>query len=586
MTGVVICQRSLRAPPIAELHPVLARVLAARGIHDRDELNLALAGLAAPGIAGLEAAVDRLQQAIDHGESILVVGDFDADGATSTALAVRALRMFGHARVDYLVPNRFDFGYGLTRGLIAAVGEPKPDLILTVDNGVSSHDGVTAATEQGIDVVVTDHHLPPPELPPAAAVVNPNRTDCTFPSKNLAGVGVVFYVLAALRSRLCAARGDDGLPSMADLLDLVALGTVADVVPLDRNNRILVEQGLKRLRAGRGTPGVQQLLRAARRDPAQVTATDLGYAVAPRLNAAGRIADMAVGIEALLAEDSDSARKLASRLDDYNRDRRNIEAEMKEQADAEVERLRASLAASEQLPSALVLHDARWHQGVSGILAGRLRQTVHRPIVILADAGEGMLKGSCRSIPGLHIRDLLAAIDAAEPGLLERFGGHAMAAGLTLAADRLETFRERFCTAVHAQIGDEVGVREILTDGVLAPHELTMETAETLRTATPWGAGFPPPVFEGLFRVHDHRVVGEHHLKLQVEAIADETAPAAGSAECIEAMAFHADPALHDGPGPQVRLVYRLEINEFRGRRNLQLVIEHLEPVTPLANGQ
>lgn len=580
MTAVVIRRRALQAEPIADLHPVLARVLAARGIGDREELNLALAGLAPPGIAGLDAAVDRLQQAIEHGESILVVGDFDADGATSTALAVRALRMFGHARVDYLVPNRFDFGYGLTRELIAAVSDCKPDLILTVDNGVSSHDGVAAATEQGIAVVVTDHHLPPPALPPAAAVVNPNRTDCTFPSKNLAGVGVVFYVLAALRSRLSAARGNDQLASMADLLDLVALGTVADVVPLDRNNRILVEQGLKRLRAGRGTPGVQQLLRAARRDPAQVTATDLGYAVAPRLNAAGRIADMAVGIEALLAEDNDSARKLASRLDDYNRDRRTIEAEMKEQADAEVERLRASLAASEQLPSALVLHDARWHQGVSGILAGRLRQTVHRPIVILADAGEGMLKGSCRSIPGLHIRDLLATIDAAEPGLLERFGGHAMAAGLTLAADRLETFRERFCTAVHERIGDEVGVREILTDGVLAADELTMETAETLRSATPWGAGFPPPVFEGLFRVHDHRVVGEHHLKLQVEAIADQTSPDAGCGEFIEAMAFHADPALHNGPGPQVRLVYRLEVNEFRGRRNLQLVIEHLEPMT------
>lgn len=578
MKAPLIRRRPLQAEPLDGFHPVVARVLAARGIRDPIEVDSALAGLLSPDLADLDAAVERLIRALSTGEKVLVVGDFDADGATSTAVAVRGLRMLGCASVDYLVPNRFDDGYGLTPELVGAARASGPGLIVTVDNGVSSHGGIAAAKAAGIDVIVTDHHLPPSELPQAAAIVNPNRADCRFASKNLAGVGVVFYVLAALRSRLQEERGASAgpggeLPSMASLLDLVALGTVADVVPLDRNNRILVEQGLRRLRAGRGTPGISALLARANRDPERATAMDLAYAVAPRLNAAGRIADMGVGIEALLADEAGPAGRYAARLDELNRDRREIEAEMKAQADTEVQRLRAELSASEHLPAGLVLHDRRWHQGVSGIIAGRIRQAVHRPVVILADVGDGCARGSCRSTPGLHIRDVLAAVNAREPGLIRRFGGHAMAAGLTLPVDAVERFRQAFSEEVSRALGGVSPVPEILTDGPLEANELSLDTAEALRTAAPWGAGFPPPTFDGEFSVRDFRIVGSHHLKLRVEPLTGGTGP-------IDAIAFHADPALHDDPGTTVRLVYRLEVNEFRGRRQAQLVVEHIEPAT------
>ena len=573
MNSPIIRRRPLLAEPLADLHPVVARVLAARDVRTPADIDPSLGQLLPPtDMAGVEAAAERLARAVSSGERILVVGDFDADGATSTAFAVRALRLLGHPSVDYLVPNRFDYGYGLSPELVEAARARAPSLILTVDNGISSHHGVAAAREAGIDVVVTDHHLPPPELPPAAAVVNPNRADCGFASKNLAGVGVIFYVMAVTRTRLQNDPAWPGeLPSLANLLDLVALGTVADVVPLDRNNRILVEQGLKRVRAGQGSPGVEALLRSGKRDPRQATAQDLAYCAAPRLNAAGRMADMGVGIETLLADEPASARRHTAALDDLNRNRRHVEAEMKAQADAEVERLRGELDTAEQLPSIVVLHDDRWHQGVSGILAGRVRQAIHRPVIILADNGDGQVRGSCRSIPGLHIRDVLAAVDARHPGLMTGFGGHAMAAGLGLPRDAIEPFREAVTAQVTRALGGLPATREILTDGPLAPDEMTLETAEALRSAAPWGAEFPAPTFDGDFLVREHRVVGEHHVKLQVEPV---DAPDWG----LEAMAFHADSALHVRAGTHIRMVYRLEVNEFRGRRGVQLVIEHLEP--------
>lgn len=576
MIPPLIRHRPLLAKPLSDLHPVVARVLSARGIGDPTELDASLRHLLPPMLAGMDVAVDRLHRAREKDERILVVGDFDADGATSVALSLRALRAFGYTAVDYLVPNRFELGYGLSRELVDSIGNSQPDVILTVDNGISSHDGVAAATERGIDVVVTDHHLPGPVLPPAIAIVNPNRTDCGFDSKHLAGVGVVFYLLGALRTRLheTGYRADNGdeLPRMASFLDLVALGTVADVVRLDRNNRILVEQGLRRIRAGRATPGILALLEAARRNPARTCAADLGYAVAPRLNAAGRLADMSLGIETLLAETMTDARRAASHLDELNRTRRDIEAEMKVQADTELQRLRDQLEVAGELPAGLVLYDSRWHQGVSGILAGRVREAVHRPTVIFAEAGDAVLKGSARSIPGLHVRDVLAAIDAEHPGLIQRFGGHAMAAGLSLRRDRLDCFRQAFDQRVERALGGTSPAREVDTDGPLAVDEMRLATAEALRAAGPWGAGFPEPTFDNEFRIRSHRTVGEHHLKLEVE-------PLEGG-ERIDAIAFHAERWLHEAPAKQLRLVYRLDVNEFRGRRRLQLIVEHLEPPT------
>lgn len=571
----VIRRRPLLAEPLPDLDPVLARVLAARGITDAEELEPALRHLLSPELADIEPACERLERALAAGERILVVGDFDADGATSVALAVRALRALGHVEVDYLVPNRFDYGYGLTPELVEVAAAGRPGLILTVDNGVTAHAGVEAAAGHGIDTIVTDHHLPGDSLPPAVAVVNPNRHECAFASKHLAGVGVVFYLFIALRARLEAAGHFAGAgreaPNLAALLDLVALGTVADVVRLDRNNRILVEQGLRRIRAGQASAGVRALLEAAGRDPARACAGDLGYAVAPRLNAAGRLADMALGIETLLADSADTAAPAAARLNELNRARREIEAEMQQQAEQELARLRECLALDESLPAALTLYDARWHQGVIGILAGRIREATHRPAAAFAASDEHNLKGSLRSIPGLHIRDVLAAIDARHPRLVTRFGGHAMAAGLTLPKEHLERFREAFVAEVERALDGAVPGREILTDGPLAPPELGLATAELLRAAGPWGAGFPEPLFDGEFDVRGHRLVGECHLKLSLVPT--------GSDRPIDAILFFADEALRAGPGPRVRLVYRLDVNEFRGRRSAQLVVEHLQPL-------
>ncbi len=557
------------------LHPVLARVLAARGITHPDELDPALTHLHRPDMADLDRALERLVAAYDRGESILVIGDFDADGATSVALTVRALRAFGYERVDYLVPNRFESGYGLTPAIVAIAAERRPDLLLTVDNGIAAHEGVRAAQAHGIDTVVTDHHLPGAAIPPAAAVVDPNRSDCRFPSSHLAGVGVAFYVLSALRTRLeqqgrFATAGHQPLRT-TDLLDLVALGTVADVVPLDRNNRILVEQGLRRIRGGYAQPGVRALLETAQRRPASATAADLGYAVAPRLNAAGRLGDMAVGIETLLSDTAADARAGAQRLDDLNRQRREIETEMRAQAEAELERLRAALDAETSLPAGVTLHDERWHEGVIGILAGRVRESINRPTAAFASTGEGSLKGSVRAIPGLHVRDTLAQIATSHPELIERFGGHAQAAGLTIPEGCLEGFRGAFADAVAEALGTDDPQKEIVTDGPLAPDELSLATAEALAHGAPWGAGFPAPVFDGPFVVRTAKWVGGDHLKLQVT-------PAEGGSP-IDAMWFRAPRDGAPQPGARVGLVYRLEVNEFKGRRHPQLVIEHLDAV-------
>lgn len=557
------------------LHPVLARVLAARGITRPDELDPALAHLHPPDMADLEGALERLVSAYDRGESILVIGDFDADGATSVALTVRALRAFGYPQVDYLVPNRFESGYGLTPAIVEIAAERRPDLLLTVDNGIAAHEGVRAARAHGIDTIVTDHHLPGAALPPACAVVDPNRSDCRFPSSHLAGVGVAFYVLSALRTRLEQqgrfAEAGHQPARTTELLDLVALGTVADVVPLDRNNRILVEQGLRRIRRGYAQPGVRALLETAQRPPASATAADLGYAVAPRLNAAGRLGDMGVGIETLLSDTADDARAGAQRLDGLNRQRREIETEMRAQAEAELERLRAALDAETTLPAGVTLHDERWHEGVIGILAGRVRESINRPTAAFASTGDGNLKGSVRAIPGLHVRDALAQIATRHPELIQRFGGHAQAAGLTIPQLRLDEFRHAFAEVVAEALGTHDPQKEIVTDGPLAQDELNLATAEALARGAPWGAGFPAPVFDGPFVVRTAQWVGGEHLKLEVSPV-DGASP-------IEAMWFRAPPDAAPRQGDRVELVYRLEVNEFKGRRRPQLVVEHLHPV-------
>ncbi len=546
----------------------LLREIYARRGEDWSETGLGLGGLAPfQSLLGIGPAVDLLFETIQAGRSILVVGDYDADGATGSALAVLGLRALGAARVSYLVPSRFAFGYGLSPAVVDAAAGNGPGLIVTVDNGVSSVGGVARANELGIPVLVTDHHLPGERLPDAAAIVNPNQPGCPFPSKHLAGVGVVFYLLAALRSRLrdtgwfLPARPE---PNLAGLLDLVALGTVADVVTLDRNNRILVDQGLRRIRAGRCRPGIRALLQVAGRDPARATATDLAFFAGPRLNAAGRIEEMSIGVECLLSDDPERALELARQLDELNRRRREIEGGMREEAEAVVDGLALD---GDGLPPGLCLFGEGWHQGVSGIVAARIRERYHRPVIAFAEAGDGLLRGSARSIDGLHIRDLIEAVDRRCPGLIERFGGHAMAAGLSLRAEALGAFREAFAQAVRDQVGDAPAVREILSDGELPAPLMTLETAEALRFGGPWGKGFSEPLFDGAFEVLEARLVGERHLKLRVGT--PEGVP-------LDAIGFNLGERLTEAAG-QVRLAYRLDVNEYRGVRAPQLILEHLQ---------
>lgn len=560
----------------SELDPLLQRIYQSRGINNQLALDRQLSCLPAPSLlSGMTEAVERLITALQQDQQIVIVGDFDADGATSSALMMLALRAMGFQRLEFLVPNRFDYGYGLTPEIVDLATQYKPQLIVTVDNGISSIEGVSHAADLNIDVIVTDHHLPGKTLPEAWAIINPNQPGCVFPSKNLAGVGVAFYLLSGLRKTLrdIGWFTDNGMeePNMAAWLDLVALGTVADVVPLDQVNRALVHQGLMRIRSGRCRPGIQALLRIAGKNPKRLVATDLGFAIGPRLNAAGRLDDISLGIQCLLTDDLNEAMQTAESLDQLNKDRRSIEQSMQQEAMMELDKLTLD---SERLPSALCLFRPDWHQGVVGLVASRLKEKHHRPVVAFARADDGSLKGSSRSIPGLHIRDAMDAVATQNPGLISKFGGHAMAAGLTLEEKNLTWFIEAFQAHVEKVLNPEDLNAKIITDGNLISDQISMYTAENLREAGPWGQQFPEPCFEGIFLINQQRVVGENHLKL---VLSHPSAPKLS----IDAIYFNMD--VEQWPNneiQQARCVYRLDINEFRGQQKLQLLVQYMMPAT------
>jgi len=551
----------------AGLPPFLSAALAARGVAEVTDLELPLSGLHPPAsLPGIDAAAERLARAVTAGERILVAGDFDADGATASALCVSVFRAFGARHVDFLVPNRFEYGYGLTTELVEVALERRPDVLVTVDNGVTSIDGVALAQSNGVDVVVTDHHLPGDERPPARAMVNPNLPESTFPSRHLAGVGVAYYVMGAVRGALRAAghfrKRGIAEPRLADWLDLVAVGTVADVVPLDRNNRILVHQGLRRMRAGRARPGIAALVEVSKRAASKLVASDLGFAVAPRLNAAGRLEDMAIGIRCLLAEEMATARLLAARLHELNSERREIEGAMNEVAIARID----AEAHAGDVGICIYEPGDGWHQGVIGIVAGRMRERFGRPVIAFADAGRQApdeLKGSARSIPGLHVRDAIAECAARVPGLVGRFGGHAMAAGLTLKRSHLPRFRHAFNEAVAGRVSERDLAGIVVTDGELAGTDLNVENARLIAAHGPWGQGFEEPSFHGEFDVVAQRVVGERHLRLVLKR--DE--------RVADAIAFNTEPV----DGKRVRAVYRLGVNDYDDVDTLQLEIERID---------
>lgn len=559
------------------LHPLLRRIYSHRNLKSAEELDLGLGNLLAPDLfSGMGAATALLVDALQRQQRILIISDFDVDGATSCVVAMQSLRGFGCTQVDYIVPNRFEYGYGLTPEIVELAKARRPHLIITVDNGISSIEGVAAARLAGIAVLITDHHLPARQTPAADAIVNPNQHGCDFPSKCIAGVGVVFYVMLALRSKLrelnwFAERGI-AEPNLANLLDLVALGTVADVVPLDRNNRIFVDAGLKRIRKGRSCAGITSLLEVAKRDARKITASDLGFSVGPRLNAAGRLDDMSTGIECLLAEHRGAAYRLALQLDELNKDRKQIEAGMRDQA---FEYLSELAIEPEELPAALCLFDPRWHQGVVGILASRVKEKYHRPVIAFADVSEKgdefvELKGSARSIKGFHIRDALDAVASQNPGLISKFGGHAMAAGLSLERDKLEAFELAFQREAARLLAPDQLQATVFSDGQLEPEYFSLEAAAALTWAGPWGQEFPEPVFDGRFTIINHRRVGENHLKLTLS-------PTQSPQQTLDAIAFNVDS--EQWPEDAVReieIAYKLQVNEFRGNQNVQLLVEHI----------
>ncbi len=557
----------------SNLSPLLQRIYLSRGVSDSRQLERTLPFLAdSQSIKDIDRAVQLLADAVMNRQRILIVGDFDADGATSSALGVLALRSMGALYVDFLVPNRFEYGYGLSPAIVEVAKEQHPDLLVTVDNGISSIEGVRAAKEAGIKVLVTDHHLAGEELPIADAIVNPNQPGCTFPWKNTAGVGVIFYVLCALRAELDRRGwfGDRPKPNMASFLDIVALGTVADVVGLDSNNRILVHQGLSRIRAGKARPGILALAEVAKRDPTKLVASDLGFALAPRLNAAGRLDDMSLGIELLITDDPNHACTIASELDSLNRERREIEESMKEEALRDLAKLQ--LGDKKALPWGVCLYQDDWHQGVIGILASRVKEKIHRPVIAFAPGDEGQIKGSARSIPGFHVRDALEAISTRHPGLILKFGGHAMAAGLTINEQDYQTFAEAFDREARRLLTPEQLESCLMTDGALKQQELSLETAELLREAGPWGQSFPEPLFDGVFELKEQRLVGSKHLKMMLVP--------EGGQEWIDAIWFNIDTRSWPNSAiTRVRAVYRLDVNEFRGRRSVQLMVEYLEPL-------
>lgn len=561
------------------IHPVLRRIYKNRDINDANVLEKSLQKLLPyHALKNINQAVEILFQSLQQQEKILIIGDFDADGATSTTVAVKCLRMLGAKHVNFLVPDRFKYGYGLTPEIVhKAQQDFSPDLIVTVDNGISSIDGVNAAKANGIKVLVTDHHLAGEKLPDADAIVNPNQPRDLFESKNLAGVGVIFYVMLALRTHLrdqsWFVNQNIKEPNLGSVLDIVALGTVADVVPLDFNNRILVNQGLKRIRAGSACPGIQALIEVSNRNFKNLVASDMGFCIGPRLNAAGRLEDMAIGISCLLSENLQEARQYAQQLNDLNQERRSIESQMQQEALQALDAL--LLDESDEVPSGISIYDANWHQGVIGILASRIKDKFHRPVIVFANGDEGEIKGSARSIKHIHIRDVLDHIATLHPGLIKKFGGHAMAAGLTVSKDDFEQFKQYFNKEVQRVTKPEYLEQVVYSDGELVKDEFNITLAELLKNAEPWGQAFPEPVFDGTFQLVKQRIVGEKHLKLTLKNQA--------TIEGIDAIAFNAiDPQDQSSPlmtGSEVQVAFKLDVNEFRGKRNLQLLVEYFEPV-------
>lgn len=569
-----ICRRPVPAqlPQLhADLHPVLQRIYACRGITHAVELERGAANLLPFNLLkGIDAAVALLVDALKSQQHIIIVGDFDADGATSTAVMLSGLKALGFKYLEYLVPNRFEYGYGLTAEMAELAVAQGAELIITVDNGISAVEGVDLAKRAGVKVLVTDHHLAGSELPAADAIVNPNQPGCAFPSKALAGVGVAFYLLLALRSALRDKQyfSQSGItePNLAELLDLVALGTVADVVPLDSNNRILVHQGLMRIRSGKCRPGVQALIDVANRTASRLTASDFGFALAPRLNAAGRLDDMSLGISCLLANDLGLARQYAAELDKLNVERRAIEQSMQVEAQAFLSQLAFDNTA---LPEALCLYRSDWHQGVIGILAGRIKEQFHRPTIVFAQGDDGELKGSARSIAGVHIRDVLEEISSQYPGLIKKFGGHAMAAGLTIAAERLDTFKLALSLTSKKYLTPEQLTAVIYSDGELEGHCFALDFASLLQNAGPWGQAFPEPVFDGEFTLISQKMLSDRHLKMMLQT---------ADGKLCDAIWFNADakswPNININ---KVRLAYQLDINEYRNQQSLQLLVRYME---------
>lgn len=557
----------------AVLDPLLKRIFQARGIDSAEALNHRLSALQHyRDLKDIDCAAELLAQALWQQQRVMIVGDYDCDGATSTALAVLVLRQLG-AQVDYLVPNRFEYGYGLTPDIVALTDSFAPNLLITVDNGIASIAGVAAAKAKGMQVIITDHHLAADELPDADAIINPNQPDCLFPSKAAAGVAVIFYVMSALRAKLREQQYFTQRrfiePNLAHYLDLVAVGSVADLVPLDHNNRILVKNGLDRIRAGQCRRGITALIEVARKNAAQLSTSDLGFAIGPRLNAAGRLDDMRLGIELLLTDDPMYARQLAFQLDGLNQERKVIEASMKQEAFAELQHI--EFDTNVELPWGITLFQPSWHQGVIGILASRIKDKVHRPVIAFAEGDDGELKGSARSISGFHIRDALAEIDRQHPQLIIKFGGHAMAAGLTIQADKLDTFTQAFDQQVRTQLNEADLQAVLLTDGELSAAELNLVTAHRLREAAPWGQGFPEPRFEGIFHIEAQRLLGDKHLKLMLRP--------QQSTQFIDAVCFNIDTQQWPNSAVNtVRIVYKLDINEYQQKQSVQLLIDYIEP--------
>ena len=555
----------------SDLHPVIDRIYRGRNIANLDDLENGLKGLTHFNVLkGMPQAAQILANAVVQNKRIIIVGDFDADGATSTSVCILALRAMGYHNVDFLVPNRFDFGYGLSVPIVDEAAKQRAEVIVTVDNGISCIDGVTHAKSLGMQVVVTDHHLPGDVLPPADAIVNPNQPGCEFPSKNLAGVGVAFYIMLALKAELQQQghfeRAGLAPPNLASLLDIVAVGTVADVVVLDKNNRILVHQGLQRIRAGKCRPGIKALVEVANRDCAHLTSTDLGFVVGPRLNAAGRLDDMSQGIACLLEDETIQARMIAAELDALNKERREIETGMKAQAETVLEQMALDEG---DMPSALVVYREDFHQGVIGIVAGRLKEKYLKPVIAFAHQDDEIIKGSARSIPGVHIRDVLDEVNTRYPGVIEKFGGHAMAAGLSLPVAKLQDFEQAFVDIARAHMAKLDGNHALLSDGDLSSKELCLPFAHLLRQAGPFGQGFESPLFDGEFALLDQRLVGQKHLKMVLKS---------DGANEVDAIAFNVD--LKSWPNAMVKRVhiaYRLDINVFRGQETVQLVVEQIE---------